>query len=360
VRDCTVTSFATGKEWSNYNFVNVEIRDLFRGIYPGMLEDIPEPLEADFRQLRAVARSRFTSAIRQKRTEFSGPTFLGEMRETIQFIRKPAVRIIKEIDEYLLLAARARRTINRGLSFTRWVAKWESILANLWLELSFGVKPLLADMRDLGHALGRMYEPRCSDVVRGQHNETKLIHLSNSPSLVSPAMQVRVNWTIERKLGCTVYGRLKADAEVPQSMSRITDLLGFRFENFFPTVYELVPFSWLVDYYTNLGKLLESACTDTSGVAWSNEVLWLRDKMKIWAKLEPRPFAETGLSVFRLGDDTWGEAEKTLNWVYRDVSKTLIPPLTFSLPGLPGQLLNQLAVTLQGAKALGRPPRLRD
>jgi hypothetical protein len=47
-------------------------------------------------------------------------------------------------------------------------------------------------------------------------------------------------------------------------------LFGFTPSEFVPTAWELMPWSFLVDYFTNIGDILTSSVTDTSSVRWVN------------------------------------------------------------------------------------------
>lgn len=44
------------------------------------------------------------------------------------------------------------------------------------------------------------------------------------------------------------------------SAERLIELSGFRPDRFVPTLYELLPWSWLVDYVSNLGTVIDSSC----------------------------------------------------------------------------------------------------
>jgi hypothetical protein len=61
--------------------------------------------------------------------------------------------------------------------------------------------------------------------------------------------------------------RLGATAE------RIVELSGFDLKAFIPTVWEVIPYSFLVDYFVNIGDMLEAATTDTSIVKRLSKVV---------------------------------------------------------------------------------------
>jgi hypothetical protein len=65
----------------------------------------------------------------------------------------------------------------------------------------------------------------------------------------------------------TFYGSYQghvADEKLDVTIGRAVELSGFQFRDFVPTVWELIPYSFVSDYFVNIGDILEAACTDTS------------------------------------------------------------------------------------------------
>jgi hypothetical protein len=57
-------------------------------------------------------------------------------------------------------------------------------------------------------------------------------------------------------------------------LERIISMSGFDLRSFVPTVWELVPYSFIVDYFSNVGDCLMALGVDTSGVTglWRTEI----------------------------------------------------------------------------------------
>jgi len=55
------------------------------------------------------------------------------------------------------------------------------------------------------------------------------------------------------------------------SLKRLRDLAGFTPEEFIPSLYELVPWSFLADYFTNLGGVVRGNYTRCDTVIWAIE-----------------------------------------------------------------------------------------
>jgi hypothetical protein len=57
----------------------------------------------------------------------------------------------------------------------------------------------------------------------------------------------------------------------PGSYTRLAELAGFGWKEFLPSVWNLLPWSFLVDYFVNVGDILAAATTCTDGVMWVNK-----------------------------------------------------------------------------------------
>jgi hypothetical protein len=112
--------------------------------------------------------------------------------------------------------------------------------------------------------------------------------------------------------------------------------LGFQAQNFIPTIYELVPYSFLIDYFVNLGGIIEAVCTDTTGVYFVSKTV--------------KQITTVSVSEhFSSWDESWtngtwhtislnGELFGYRNYRHVTVTRTIptslpIPPLVVSVPG---------------------------
>jgi hypothetical protein len=54
------------------------------------------------------------------------------------------------------------------------------------------------------------------------------------------------------------------------SVERLGQLAGFQPSNWIPALYEVIPYSFLIDYVSNVGDIIEAACTSQANVTWVN------------------------------------------------------------------------------------------
>lgn len=179
-------------------------------------------------------------------TRFKGMVFTGELRESLRMIRSPAKALRNGIGDYLtFLQKRGKRVPRR---------KRRSFVRETWLEYSFGWKPLISD---IDGAIQAFY----------------------TSNLVHPIFEMVSGWgkdeltetsaAVQKTLGPLVwYYRLRHTESyfvryygiIRSTGNGVSDnhTYGFRPAEFIPTVWELIPYSFLVDYFTNIGDIVSS------------------------------------------------------------------------------------------------------
>jgi len=221
-----------------------------------------------FERARSQAIQQLYRQIWRAHHQIQGGVVLGELGKTAGMLRGTASNLRGGILSYLSKAVGIRN--GRGSSKAK-----RKALSNTYLEATFGWQPLISDCKDLAKTLGRLIHE--SDRVRfrafgseeGQHS--KAVGESTFGTLY-------VNQTTFEiaKVEVIYRGFLRGpryEAGSPP-LERIISMSGFDLRSFIPTVWELIPYSFLVDYFTNIGDVLQALCTDTSGVhgLWKTEI----------------------------------------------------------------------------------------
>jgi hypothetical protein len=214
------------------------------------------------------ARAKFYKKLRKEAVQMSGPTFLGELQEALHMLRRPAGALYGHARDYSKAIQRAKKSDPKN---------WRQKLSGLWLEYSFGWVPLISDCQDAVKAWSRLGEKRPGKPISVSFQAYYDTHadpnFDNATLAIGSMPHAYVHTEAYASETHTVRykGVLKPQAE----MTKWDDwsLFGFTPSEFIPTAWELLPWSFLVDYFTNIGDILTSSVTDTSRVLWVNKTV---------------------------------------------------------------------------------------
>lgn len=210
------------------------------------------------------AKTRFLSNLQDQTSAFQGGVFLGEISETIRMLRSPAKALREGLNSYYSTAKkRARR--ERGTK------RKNRAVENTWLEYSFGWKPLINDVKDANKAFKRLAENPSVPVRLWAIGESASSSESVSSSTtvfnaITRAHTRVTQWSTVVFIGATVSRPM-------WSGSMKAELLGFHPRNFVPTIYNLIPYSFVLDYFTNVGDVIEGWANQRAGLAWSQRTV---------------------------------------------------------------------------------------
>jgi len=228
--------------------------------------------------VQGKAANKFLSAVRETVTRMSAPTFLGELKQTLRMLRHPAEalgqsceRYYQELRKRKLKEQRSRR--RKGLpELPKDSPKWEWLNAapGLWLEHSFGWLPLMMDIESAFDALDSLTEKeRVVHISRSAMGSSLRSQLVARGNLVNGVQRIRYTST-DIKREQTTY-RYRGDV-VAQAATTYADKgarWGFTASEFIPTAWELLPWSFLVDYFASIGQYLDAEFADTSALKWT-------------------------------------------------------------------------------------------
>lgn len=210
------------------------------------------------------AQIAFLGNIAKKRRLFQTGVFLGELPEMLRLLKSPLRSIRKGLDDYVHLVKGGRgRNRNR-------IGRNNTYISDMWLEYVYGIQPLVADAKSAAQAAFELYTSRklhsrvthkpsrvvspVSDVVGATYSDT--------------LSQINCRRLIEAEVSCQFRGVMNIDADKALGTRDAISSLGFSPRDFVPTVWELLPWSFVFDYFTNCGDLLEALSTGTGSLRW--------------------------------------------------------------------------------------------
>jgi hypothetical protein len=220
--------------------------------------------------------------IRAQHTQALGGVFAGEIRQTVNLIMSPLKSISKITQAYgtaqrrvISAAAKSKRKRDLTNSVGGQVQVGSSTkkkLADNYLKWTFGVVPLMNDISDIAKIIQRTISdpPRTRFTAHGSaasSQETVLAPVSFGALRCSRRNVDRAITTVKYYGAFRAMDNATVEGVLPR-LGKIQQLSGFTLRDFVPTVWNLIPYSFVADYFLNIGDVLEAITTDTSGIAW--------------------------------------------------------------------------------------------
>lgn len=286
--------------------------------------------------------------LNSKDTAWLGGVFVKEFREVVSMLRNPFKNLRKGLGDYIETATSRCKRVRRWSGRAREVKK---ILADTWLEYTFGWQPLVNDIRDAAsvfahnedlfprlHGRGQAYEEWNAD---WQTDDTTFAG-AYFDGIIKNTRSVRVIYR----------AGMQTSADYPAgSFQRIRQLSGFKWKSFIPTVWEIIPYSFVVDYFTNFGDILECTTLSRADVRWVARTVVYTDtvfkQQKLNSNLTLKNFANVkGLSIS--GDGFCWVLSQTKR-VERAQTGLRFPTPEFRMPAIDSRRwLNIAALVSQG------------
>lgn len=212
------------------------------------------PVLPDYTNANEVALKNIKASISKDVENFKSLVPLAELGETRKMLRQITGKSLTLVKDLLLL--------KRQMKNKRY---WSSIAhqaADRWLEFSFGVKPLISDANSALQAIDDILNPEkpklkayvgfdtTSNTSRGA-----LANIYNTGHVIGYARSTCTsNVTIYYNAG--VLPKLGYDNDYG-----VDDHFGLNFGEIVGVAWELIPYSWLVDYFTTCGDFFTEVFT---------------------------------------------------------------------------------------------------
>jgi len=286
----------------------------------------------------------FLRRLQETRQAMQGGIFSGEMRETMRMLRQPAKSLREGIPKYLDALVKRRRGVGSirgvGISITsqrsqraaerKRVKILNKIAADTWLEYSFGWKPLINDVQDAVKAIGRLGENSFRQKLSAKGSDEVVNYDSGTneyPIADQFVTWIKVSSHIKTKYSCQIRGAVKVNSTVSQQ-TRNNELFGFTWSQFIPTVWELLPWSFLADYFTNIGDILNAGAVNTADLAWTSRTMRAETTAYASASISSRTSTSVAASL------NPGDVERFSKTISRDAGGPVVPQFRWSIPGL--------------------------
>lgn len=338
IRQCTVKQDFQHRAvwWSSPNVLSVEELSGFPYWYnlgfgnPSAQDDIALEQASKF----------FLRRLQETRQQMQGGIFTGELRETFRMLLRPASTLRAQIPKYLeSLSKRKASSMRKSTARSKaWREREDRkradqlrrIAADTWLEYSFGWKPLISDIDDAIKAIGRIGENRFVQKLSAKGSNERVDYDSGTneyPIADQFVTWIKVHQHVKTEFSCQIRGAVGVSSTVSKATQN-KELFGFTWEQFVPTLWELLPWSFLVDYFTNIGDIINAAAVNTADLSWTSRTQRALTKAYAQAALSSRTSSNVAASL------NPGNVERFAKKVSRDAGGPVVPQFRWSIPSI--------------------------
>lgn len=278
-------------------------------------------------QIRNSALIGFLKKAKAAQRQFQSGVFLGELRQTLHLIKRPASSLRSLFTDYVEACRRGSRRLSPKDQLRH--------VSNQWLEYSFGMLPLISDIESGVRAAERLHLNLPSKYIVHAVSEKYWAYVDViSTTIWSGYFPVYIYRKAERFGGRRICGEVRLAQREP-NFSGFNQSLGLTIRDFIPTIYELIPYSFLVDYFVNIGEILEAMSLGQADLIWQSSTEITRDIEHY--QLGPRSAGVPNIHHYDLSPSTFSRTSSTYS---RSGSYLGLPVLAFKVPGNWSKFLN--------------------
>lgn len=208
--------------------------------------------------------SRFLSQAKELTTSFESGQDLGEYKETLRTIRKPLASMHDHLESYFARLTKIKRKKKPG--------SLPKALADTYLEFRFGINPLVLDVTDAVTKCGSHRWPTAhlKSSSKELYSSTVGSQLCTISGDYLNSYQPNIMYKDDSIYSVRYRGAVRTHAD-PDGKSSIVRELQLLPQDWLPTAWDLLPYSWIADYFTNIGEIIQALSFITSDLVWAEK-----------------------------------------------------------------------------------------
>jgi hypothetical protein len=313
----------------------------------------PDPSLVFIQSVQNQTKMNIVAKIRQAQTSLQGLVSAGEIGETVRLVNGAGRGLFRGVSNYLSdvsYLTKGKRITPQGLV---------RAVGEKWLEYAFGWRPLIADIDQGMTAFDRWKNRRSLSVkVRAQSQSLEKIPAS-AYEITYARHAFRVMPMMTSTYGYRIYGQVRVNSQA--GLGSLAHEFGFKPDEVIPTLWELIPFSFLSDYFINIGAVISAMALNTSAIGWLNYGEYRESSVEGLVSYSHIPLAAPWIKK---------DVTVSLGTPFKHVRylksrnglpgfSYLVPSLQFSIPGSSTRWINMAALATQLTDTTNRVRRYR-
>jgi len=322
------------------------------GIFTGTNVDT-----ATLNQVTARVNSQFLEKAKSAISSFQSGQDIVELHQTIESIIHPLSSLRKHVETYFLNLKKIKgkyKSVRTLAGRNRSLAK---ALSDTYLEWTFGWNPLAADISqgivDIGRT--RFDATPVESFAKGTYfgQETDYVNTNLDHCFIVGHQKVTSEYSIRLKGQVNAYYN-----GTPPTLLQELQLLP---EDFAPTVWNVLPYSFVIDYFLNIGDIIDAYSFPSAALRWCNRSTRDITKYEIALtqsrKLLDQSFPPAlGYTVLQSGMSPASTRVSVKSFTRSAISALdLVPPLVIHIPPLSAKPWVNMAALIAGSKKLVVP-----
>lgn len=232
---------------------------------------------------RQMASANFWDTVQSVRHSIEGGELLGELGRTAKAIKSNASSVLQLLTDWRGSWRKIRKH-NRRLSKRQLLGH----AGDTYLAWKFGYDPLMKDIKALATQLEEDYVEVVPITAKG-------FGVGATSVDTVQAGLVGCNYDIVTITKSTTKFRYDAGVLVQRYGSKgFADRLGIHPNNFLPTLYNLLPWTWMIDYFTNVGSLINGLYNIGVRYSYKSQTYVTTKEVTHVAGVNPRPASGLG------------------------------------------------------------------
>lgn len=281
-------------------------------------------------------------------SSIEGGQDFGELKETLESILHPLNSLKKGMVSYLTTLRKRRR---RGIQ----PKVLKKILADTYLEFRFGWQPL-AD--DVAHLIADASRTRF-DSYKIKASASDIFQADSGIAYFSPGYlpdHIGAPYLTTHKYSVHMKGAVRSLAR--NGVIGLDQAFQLTPKDWLPTAWDLLPYSWIADYFTNVGDQLQGLAFVDASLVWGSRSVLQESKtvIKDWLYSPPKlGISEPPYKI--LTDTSWiygGNYSVRATYLERNpfTGSDLVPTFELKVPTSRYPFFNMGAILLQGSVGL--------